>query len=183
MVTTAVAFLSLGTASMAVTRDYGIFAAVGVVLAFVFSLVGMAAMIPRAASLRPPAHLSQRVGAIVERVMLFSVRYRAPVAALTVLLAACAVFAAGRIVVDTDSFEFLPDDHPARLEADAIEGAVGPFFPLEMTLRVEQAGWVAAGRISQGPGHGAGGARGGSGARSDDHDRGRAPRRPRGRDR
>jgi predicted RND superfamily exporter protein len=145
MFTTAAAFLSLGTASMAVTRDYGIFAAVGVVLAFVFSVVGTAAMIPHAANFRPPAGASRRVGSFVERLMLLSVRHRVLVVALTVLLAAGALYGAGRIVVDTASFEFLPGDHPARTDADTIEESVGPSFPLEMTLRVaETGGWRKA---------------------------------------
>jgi len=138
MITTAVALMSLATASMAVTRDYGIFAAVGVVFAFVFSVVGMAVLIPRAAHFHPPSRISERVGSAVERIMVFSVRRRGGVVVFTVLLGFVAVYGAGRIVVDTYSIDFLPDTHPTRRETHTIEQTVGPFFPLEMTLRTSE---------------------------------------------
>ena len=148
-ITTAAALLSLGVVSMEVTRDYGIFAAVGVVLAFVFSLIGMAAMVPRAAGFRAPAHVGWRIGVLVERLMLFSVRFRGPVVALTVLVAAVSLYGARRIIVDTNSLEFLPGGHRTRVATSTIESAVGPFFPLEMTLRVASRGEWARARFLQ----------------------------------
>ncbi len=142
MVTTAVSLLSLATASMAVTRDYGIFAAVGVVFAFAFSVVGMAVLIPRAAHFQPPARLTSRVGAVVERIMVFSIRRRGRVVVVTVLLLLVIVYGISRIVVDTNSLDFLPEEHATRRHSHIIEETVGPFFPLELTLRAsEPGGW------------------------------------------
>ena len=150
MITTAVALMSLATASMAVTREYGIFAAVGVVFAFVFSIVGMAVLIPRAAHFRAPSRISERVGSTVERIMVFSVRRRVAVVVFTVLLGLVAVYGAGKIVVDTYSIDFLPETHAARRETETLEQTVGPFFPLEMTLRAsEPDGWQRTGFLAR----------------------------------
>ncbi|MDH3217275.1 MAG: efflux RND transporter permease subunit [Candidatus Krumholzibacteria bacterium] len=138
-VTTAVAFLSLTTASMAVTRDYGLFAALGVVFAFVFSLVGMSALLPRVAHFRSPGRMHAWMKTLVERVMLFAVRWRGVVVTVAVLLVVISVVGAGRIVVDTYSIGFLPEDHTVRVDSDAIEDAVGPYLPLELTLQVTDA--------------------------------------------
>ena len=141
-VTTAVAFLSLTTASMAVTRDYGLFAAVGVVFAFAFSVAGMSALLPRVARLRPPDRSSTWLAGTVENVLMFSMRRRAAVLVVTSLVAAVSVVGAARIVVDTYSIGFLPEDDVARRDVDAIERAAGPYFPMEMTLRTSGDDWM-----------------------------------------
>lgn len=141
-VTTAVAFLSLTTASMAVTRDYGLFAAIGVVFAFVFAVAGMSALLPRVSRLRPPDRSIAWLAKIVERIMMFSMRRRATVLVVTSLVAAVSIVGAARIVVDTNSIGFLPEDNVARRDADAIERTAGPYFPLEMTLRTSGDNWM-----------------------------------------
>ncbi len=141
-VTTAVAFLSLTTASMAVTRDYGLFAAIGVVFAFVFAIVGMAALLPRVARLRRPGRSSAWLARTVECVMVFSMRRRIAVLMLTLFIGAISVMGATRIVVDTYSIGFLPEDDVARRDADAIERSAGPYFPMEMTLQTNGDNWL-----------------------------------------
>jgi predicted RND superfamily exporter protein len=138
-ITTAVAFMSLTTASMAVTRDYGLFAALGVIFAFVFSLILMTAMLPRVMQFRTPGRGHQRIRVLVERVMLYSMRHRTQVVATSVLVVVIAVFVAKRIDVDTHSIGFLPENHPARIENGIIENAVGPYVPLEFVLTVPEA--------------------------------------------
>ena len=141
-ITTAVAFLSLATASMAVTRDYGVFAAVGVLFAFVLSLAGMAVVLPRASRLRPPGPSNTRLAGIVEKIVVFSMRRRAAVFAVTLIIIVLSAVGATRIVVDTYSIGFLPDNDVARLDEIAIERTVGPYFPLEMTLRTSGETWM-----------------------------------------
>jgi predicted RND superfamily exporter protein len=141
-ITTAVAFLSLATASMAVTRDYGVFAAVGVLFAFVMSLAGMAVLLPRASRLRPPGPSSTRLAGIVERITMFSMRHRIAVVVVTSIILILSIAGATRIVVDTYSIGFLPDDDVARLDGAAIERTAGPYFPMEMTLRASGDTWM-----------------------------------------
>ena len=138
--TTAIGLLSLATASMAITRSYGVFGALGVVYAFLFSSVGVAALVPRATRFAPRAGLGHRLGNVVEHMMVFSVRHRALVVAGAVVLALVAVLGVTRIIVDTESIAFLPDDDPARVATYRIEDTVGPFLPLEITVRADSAG-------------------------------------------
>lgn len=139
--TTAVALLSLGVASMAVTRDYGVLAAAGVVFAFGFSLVGTTVAVGAVGPRRRPG---DRVGAIVERAMRLAVRHRAAVTVAALAVGLVAAAGAGRIVVDTDSAAFLPPDHRARLDADRVQESVGPSFPLELTVETGAGKWRSA---------------------------------------
>lgn len=133
--TTGGGFLSLGTASMAVTRDYGLFAALGVLAAFVFSLVGIAALLPKVLA-EKPSRFKVALNAVVEALMVFSLRRRRLVVGLTALLFALAGWGASRIVVDTYTIDFLPNADQVRRDSDVIEEHLGPYLPLELLLRV-----------------------------------------------
>jgi predicted RND superfamily exporter protein len=139
--TTTLAFLSLTTASMAVTRDYGLFAALGVAFAFCYSVVGMAALLPHARTLRVPTTSRARLAGAVERTVGFSMKRRGLVMIATVLLAILSGLGATRIVVDTHSMAFLPEDDVAREDDRLIEQTVGPYLPMEMTLRTHGSDW------------------------------------------
>lgn len=141
-ITTAVALLSLTTASMAVTRDYGIFAAVGVVLAFALSLVAMTLVLPHAARLRPAAGSRNRLADTIEAVVVRGMRHRGSAMVVALIVAAVAVAGAARIEVDTYSIGFLPADDPAREDDIRLERTVGPYLPLELTLRTRGASWM-----------------------------------------
>jgi predicted RND superfamily exporter protein len=138
--TTALAFLALMTASMSVTRDYGLFAAIGVVLAFIFSIIGMAVVLPRVVHYRPLGGSKAWMTGMVERAMGFAVRRRARVIALFAVATVVGGVCARNVVVDTYSMEFLPGDHPVRAESAAIEHSVGPYVPVELTLKAPEAG-------------------------------------------
>lgn len=138
--TTTVAFLSLTTASMAVTRDYGLFAAFGIVYAFVFSLLGMAWIIPRATRFRPPGQMREGLTRAVEKIFHFAMHRRGLVVALSILTVGLSAWGISRIVVDTYSIDFLPGDHPVRAESAAVEAGAGPYVPLELTVHPVQPG-------------------------------------------
>jgi predicted RND superfamily exporter protein len=139
--TTGVAFLSLTTANMAVTRDYGLFAAIGVGVAFIYSVALMAAFLPHACRLRPPARSTSRLARVAEWAMVGSLRRPVPVVLLTAILVAVAVWGASRIVVDTNSFGFLPGDDVVLEDDRALAGIIGPYLPMELTIRAERSSW------------------------------------------
>jgi hypothetical protein len=143
--TTAVAFLALMTSSMAITRDYGLFAAAGVTLAFVFAIVGMAIVLPRVVHYRPLGGSKAWMTSLVERAMIFSVRRRGLVIVLSIGATLVGILGARKVVVDTYSMDFLPKHHAARFESAAIEASFGPYVPIELTLRApEPGGWRRA---------------------------------------
>lgn len=143
--TTGGGFLSLGAASMAVTRDYGLFAALGVIVAFALSLVGVAALLPKS-DVEKPSRFKAALNVAVEAIMVFSLRQRRLLIALTALLLALAGWGASRIVVDTYTIDFLPSEDQAQRDSDLIEQHLGPYLPLELLLRAPtQEGWKARG--------------------------------------
>ena len=143
--TTAGGLLSLTAASMAVTRDFGLFAALGVFLAFLFSFIGMAVLLPQTVRLRPPKRMKTQLAKVVESIMVFSIHQRKVVVLVTVFLGLLAFLGISRIVVDTNSIGFLSKNHSSRRESVAIEESLGPYIPLEMTIQAQEKGsWRSA---------------------------------------
>lgn len=133
-VTTAVAFAALLSSRMAVIRDLGIFAAIGVLIAWMFVLVACGAALswvdvrPPArtpiARLRPPlARLGRNVTGRPARV----------IAAFAVALALL-LLGAARIAVDTHTLELLPEGHEVRRDSDWIERNLALYTPLEFVI-------------------------------------------------
>ena len=134
--TTAMGFLALVTAPMAVIRDLGLFAAVGLVCAFVLAIVGCTFALhweraePRAID---TGVLQRGVNALAE-IGIGNPRTVLVGAALLGLFSAVGV---SKLEVDTYSIDFLFDDHPVRADSDAIEEQFGPYMPLEMVVQSE----------------------------------------------
>lgn len=133
-VTTAIAFAALLSSRMAVVRDLGMFAGVGVLLAWVFVLVACGAALSWV-DVRPPARMPidrlheplARLGRAVTRRPAFVV------GAFAVALALLLVGAA-RIAVDTHTLELLPAGHEVRRDSDWIEENLGLYTPLEFVI-------------------------------------------------
>lgn len=132
--TTAAGFMALGTARMQVVRDLGWFAAVGVLAAFAITLVFVliAARLP---FFVPQARASVGRAALIGRIGDFAMSRARTVlgaGALTVLIGAYGV---SLLEVDTYSIDYFYASHPVRIDSAAIEREVGPYTPLEFTVR------------------------------------------------
>src|SRR5690606_1758898 len=123
------------TSKIALVRDFGIYAAIGMLLAWAVTLVFLAAALSRW-DLRPPRRAAG--GGIIQRVL---DRYGAAVprvrwavigtaAVISVVLAAGAT----RLESDTDTIGLLPADHPVREDSQWLERNLGAYTPLEMRL-------------------------------------------------
>lgn len=137
--TTAAGFLSLMSASVAITRDFGVFAALGVALSFVFA-IGLTLVFLLRLPVPPRRGPSERLRAVVERVMLASVRHRWRVLAGALVVVAGSVLGAARIVPDTFALGFLPADHPLHEHSAEVEERFGPYLPLELVLTTKAPG-------------------------------------------
>ena len=132
--TTAGGFLSLTSASMAITRDYGLFSAIGVLIAFALSVAAMAIVVPLLPRLKPARGFRSGLAKIVERVLLVSYRNRWTVVAASLVLVGAAGWGISRIDIDTNSLDFLPAGHEFRRHSELIERDAGFYMPLEFTL-------------------------------------------------
>lgn len=134
--TTAVGFLALCTAPMAVIRDMGLFAALGLVAAFVAAIVACTLALGTARA--EPATLDRGwIQAGVDRLADIGVRHSAQVLVATGLLGLLCAVGVSRLEVDTYSIDFLLDDHPVRQDSAFIEGAFGFYMPLEVVVKTD----------------------------------------------
>lgn len=137
--TTAVGFASLVTARTEVIRQLGLFAAGGVLVAFLVTFAAAAAALtserfaprPRTAG---EGLLARTLAAICRT----SVAHRGLVLGLAGVLVLLGGYGVSKVRVDTFSIGFLKRDHPVRMDSDRIEQTFGYYVPMEFT--VEAAG-------------------------------------------
>jgi predicted RND superfamily exporter protein len=135
--TTAVGFLALMTAPMAVVRDLGLYAAIGMGIAFVLAIVGctVALASPRAEPKLPDDSLLLRA---VQAATEVGLRYPTQVLVITGLLGLTSALGIARLEVDTYSIDFLYDSHPVKQDSAAIEAEFGPYMPLEVVVQADE---------------------------------------------
>jgi predicted RND superfamily exporter protein len=131
--TTAAGFAALATASMPVVRDLGIFAAIGVLGAFLAALIGCSVgllwerMDPAP---EPPRPLQWAV----ERMAHLATDRPAAVLVGALVLILTGALGITRLEVDTYSIDYLKSHHPVRQDSEAIEASFGNYTPLEMVV-------------------------------------------------
>jgi predicted RND superfamily exporter protein len=131
--TSALGFLALMTAPMAVVRDLGLFAAVGLLCAFFAAWVGITVAL-RWSWVEPRQTEGAWLDRLVEGAAEIGVSHPRKVVGVSVLVALLSVAGMTRLEVDTYSIDFLFPDHPVRQDSDAIEAWLGPYTPLEVVL-------------------------------------------------
>ena len=143
-VTTVAGFLALTSAPMAVVRDLGGYAAIGIATALIAGLVLMAiAFLMVRDQTRLPSH--KTINAFTNRCRLL-VQQRTEVAWVLIgSLLMVAGVGASRIDVDTFTLGYLPEDHIVVTDHVAIEDAWGSYNLLEFIVR------PAAGRTVDDP--------------------------------
>ena len=134
--TTGVGFASLIITKMQVIRDLGIFASIGIMLAFFLSII-----ISSIAFSFFAVPSSQKIGKRDSKFLysitefIFSKKKIILVSSLFVFV----VFLLGvfKVRVDTYSIQFLKPNHPVRQDSDFIETNFGFYTPIEFTLKAE----------------------------------------------
>jgi predicted RND superfamily exporter protein len=131
--TTVAGFLALASSPMAVIRELGLFAAVGVSAALVATFIlMMVAFASLRGGYRPPSHRLLQAG--LGRVEHWVIRRRLAVALGTALVIAAAAWGASRVVTDTYTIGYLPADDPVVLDHQAIERDWGPYSLLDFLV-------------------------------------------------
>lgn len=130
--TTAAGFASLATATMPILRAFGLYAALGVVLAFVVGLV----LVPLSLSLvrddrlpPPPAAI-----AVIDRVVAFSLRRPLSVVLVAVGLVLLALIPASRVEVDNTLSALLEPEHPVSVASRRVDERLGGVLGLELEI-------------------------------------------------
>jgi predicted RND superfamily exporter protein len=131
--TSTLGFLALLTAPMSVVRDLGVFAAVGILAAFVAAIVGGTVAL-RWEAVEPRPAPGAKLDRLVEGLAELGIRRPKAVLAGTALLALASVGGMFLLEVDTYSIGFLYSDHEVRQHSDAIEAKLGPYTPFELVV-------------------------------------------------
>jgi predicted RND superfamily exporter protein len=138
-VTTAIGFVSLASSPMPVVRDLGVFAAVGVIIAFLLSIIISVAVAGNPA-FAPLERGSAGIRRGVSRLTELAVHHPARIGVLTMAVAVLAVVGITRLEVDTYTIQFLFPDHPVRQDSQLIQDRIGPYTPLEFTVKSNSSG-------------------------------------------
>ncbi|CAN5396612.1 hypothetical protein BH24GEM3_BH24GEM3_13920 [soil metagenome] len=150
-VTTALGFLALASSRMAVVRDLGLFAAVGMLLVWVLAMgICTAALalreIPTAAAGARGGWLERLLDALARALP----RRRRMVVAGSIAATTLLLVGATRLVVDTYTIELLPSGHVVREDSDWMQANAGFYTPLEFTVRSAGEGGVRQAEILAG---------------------------------
>ncbi len=137
-VTTALAFLALTSSRMAVIRELGVYAAVGVTLVWGLVVVIMAAGLALL-DVRPPVRApGDRLGRRLAGLGSGLERRRGPVLAAFAVAFVLLAAGAGRVVVDTHTLGLLPEGHAVVEDSGWIEANLGAYTPLEFVIRARE---------------------------------------------
>ena len=135
-VTTAVGFGSLALSDISQVREFGMFAALGVVLALIFAVVSlpaMLAMLPLPAA-RPGGARGPGLGARLARLQHHYGRLHLPVLVGAALLGVLGVWGLTRLRVESSVVTYLPSDHPVHADLAAVERRLTGTVPVVIHL-------------------------------------------------
>ncbi|HLM68684.1 MAG TPA: MMPL family transporter, partial [Longimicrobium sp.] len=136
--TTAAGFLALASSRMPAIRDLGLFAAIGMLILWVMTLlVGTAAL--ALWDVPPPPERPQggRLDHVLGWLSIHVPRWRWAVLGGMTVLTAILLIGATRVRADTYTLELLPPDHVARSDSRWIEQNAGFYTPLEYVVRAD----------------------------------------------
>ncbi len=136
--TTAVGFASLAVSKILPVREVGLYAAFGVMAAWLLAVTLAPALLLH---VLPPApsegrlDRQRRIGRALGHVATLAERFRWPVFLGGIALIVVSVAGISRIRVETDLLGFLDEDHALRTSYDAINGEMSGIHPLDVTVR------------------------------------------------
>lgn len=140
-VTSAVGFLSFLATDMAVLRVFGLFAGVGIALAYLCSVVvctaGLVLLDVRGAPVE-----GTRADALFLRLARLVARRKALVLGGAGLVLAVGAAGVARLEFDSDPMRYFFEDHPVRAADATIERWFGPYLPLELVVDAGRADGV-----------------------------------------
>jgi uncharacterized protein len=140
--TTAGGFLSLYTAKLQVTREYGIYAAAGVMIAFIYSLLFTALFSGKGLSFtKKKASWLKTMEDQIVRLMLFSALNRRFILILSSVILLIFGFGISRIEVNTNTTDYFRKDHPIQRQINIMQKQLGYFYPADFLISYKDKNW------------------------------------------
>ena len=136
--TTAVGFAALGTSNIPTIREFGLFGALGIMLAYVGAVVFLPAAVAITERYKPwrvpPRRGSDPLDRLLVAVATPPLRHPKAVIAVGLLLFAASMAAIGAVRVDNRYSRDLKEDNPALVSMDFLVEAFGGAFVLDMVV-------------------------------------------------
>ncbi|MEX2597872.1 MAG: MMPL family transporter [Salibacteraceae bacterium] len=136
--TTALGFLTLISSGIKPVRELGVFAAIGVFIAFVLAF----SVLPAILTLNPVPKLAYKEPSklfwnkLVRRFFFISLRYHKPIIGLTVVLVGLSVFGISKVEVNNYLLEDVGKDDPMRYSFEYFENNFAGARPFELYIEV-----------------------------------------------
>jgi len=139
--TTAAGFFSLTIGSMAISRDYGLFAGIGILSVFVYSVIVALFLDHRFLQSREQEPNLFNLSRATENIFQFAIDRRNWIFIFCILIAAGSIVGINKINIDTYSLDFLPANHLVRQDDKIIEENIGSYIPLEFVITLKNNSW------------------------------------------
>ena len=153
--TTAAGFLSFWGTVIKPIKEMGVYAAIGVVMAFLLSLIIVPAVFsfgkdkkkgiepegvsnPEGEKKKSPDYRNDIFDRALKRVTLLNLKYPWAILGIFILMAAFSVFGYSLIEVETNSIEFASTDLPVRQAYDYVDSHMGGSMSMEVMLDTEK---------------------------------------------
>ncbi|MFD2784507.1 RND family transporter [Hymenobacter rubripertinctus] len=144
MFITVAGFLALLTSPMAILKNFGLFAALGIALCLVLTFVLGVLILPLT---RPAPRATRAAGTGLVRFYGFVLKRRRIFAAGSVLLTALLLAGTPRLRNDTYTLGYLPDNHRVVTDHQRMEASWGPYMPLELLVQPRPGLALDSGRV------------------------------------
>jgi len=132
-VTTAAGFMALTTSGLPVVQSLGWFGGVGMMAAYITSMIICTAGLSwRGAE---PKTAASKLDAVAAGLFGVATRFPRSIIATFIVVSIVAGYGLSQLETDTNSIGYLKKSHKVRKDSDFIEATIGPYVPVEFTVR------------------------------------------------
>ncbi|WP_373002285.1 RND family transporter [Sulfurimonas sp.] len=135
--TTAAGLLSFSTAAIAPIADLGLFAAVGIMIALLNTMItlpAILAILPIKQAKEKHIEKTKKMDALLTRVALFSVDHAKTIVGVSVVIIVVSIFAATKVNFTHDPLSWQPDDSPIKLSTEVVDRELKGSVTMEVIL-------------------------------------------------
>ncbi len=140
--TTAASLLSFSIAEIATIADMGIFAAIGVILALLFTIILLPALVAIVPVHRKPIEKEIKKSIIMDKVLLFfanlSTTHPVKIVIICLFLTVVSVYYITDLKFASNIVNYFPDDHPAKIDLITIEKQLNGTLSVEVLVDTEK---------------------------------------------
>jgi predicted RND superfamily exporter protein len=131
-VTTAAGFMALTTSGLPIVQTLGWFGGVGMIAAYLASVIICTAGLSWAAT--EPRDAMSKFDGLASTLFAGATRFPRSMIVVFIAVSALAMLGISQLETDTNSIAYLEKSHQVRQDSDFIEATLGPYVPVEFTV-------------------------------------------------